>query len=533
MHLPAVLDNPALHQVLAAVITFLGVYVLLTTTDRVLTAQRRRQLAASRGCEPVRLRPSKDRFGIAMSREILQSDKEHRLPTFIHEVFGEMGAWTWGYKSVRRTATITADPILIHVLLSKQFDDFIVGMYRNAAWYPLQGDNVFTLDGSPWKHHRALLKPQFNKEMVADLENLEKHMKRFLGRLFEGGQTTREVNILILFYRLTLDSASEFLFGGSLDTQLKEVQENQEMDFEEAFRISQEGIALRAVIGPSKARLVMDNKKFLKACKLCRGLVSKYVDQAVDCVGKVNGDRGKKYVLLEEMVKDTQDKKILRDEAMGLLVAGRDTTAVTLGWAMRCFAKHPEVYQKLRKEVIDELGEGSEAKVPNYAQVKGFTYLHWVILEVLRLYPPVPINGRSAKRDTVLPLGGGENGDKPFLVKKGQGVQYSIFTLHRRKDIYGPDAEEFRPERWGEAINGQRLRSTGFTYMPFSGGPRICIGQQLAMINAGYILARIAQTVATVKPCTINADKQVAVDKYYVTVTMSPADGAWVEVAKA
>lgn len=48
---------------------------------------------------------------------------------------------------------------------------------------------------------------------------------------------------------------------------------------------------------------------------------------------------------------------------------------------MRCFAKHPEVYQKLRKEVIDELGEGSEAKVPNYAQVKGFTYLHWVILE--------------------------------------------------------------------------------------------------------------------------------------------------------
>lgn len=53
------------------------------------------------------------------------------------------------------------------------------------------------------------------------------------------------------------------------------------------------------------------------------------------------------------------------------------------------------------------------------------------------------------------------------------------------------------------------------------------------MINAGYILARIAQTVATVKPCTINADKQVAVDKYYVTVTMSPADGAWVEVAKA
>lgn len=122
MHLPAVLDNPALHQVLAAVITFLGVYVLLTTTDRVLTAQRRRQLAASRGCEPVRLRPSKDRFGIAMSREILQSDKEHRLPTFIHEVFGEMGAWTWGYKSVRRTATITADPILIHVLLSKQFD---------------------------------------------------------------------------------------------------------------------------------------------------------------------------------------------------------------------------------------------------------------------------------------------------------------------------------------------------------------------------------------------------------------------------
>ncbi len=80
---------------------------------------------------------------------------------------------------------------------------------------------------------------------------------------------------------------------------------------------------------------------------------------------------------------------------------------------------------------------------PNYDNIAD-------IKVVLRLYPSVPLNGRVAVRDTVLPRGGGPDGLSPVMVKKGQNVAYSVYALHRRTDIYGEDALQFRPERWGE-----------------------------------------------------------------------------------
>jgi cytochrome P450 len=95
-------------------------------------------------------------------------------------------------------------------------------------------------------------------------------------------------------------------------------------------------------------------------------------------------------------------------------------------------------------------------------------------------------------RDTVLPLGGGEDGQHPLFIPKGTNVGYSPYVMHRRKDIYGPDANEFRPERW------ETLRP-GWEYIPFNGGPRICLGQQYALTEAGYVTARLVQEFATME----------------------------------
>jgi len=77
-------------------------------------------------------------------------------------------------------------------------------------------------------------------------------------------------------------------------------------------------------------------------------------------------------------------------------------------------------------------------------------------------------------RDTVLPVGGGDDGLSPIFVPKGGRVQYSVYAMHRRTDLYGPDALEFRPERWGEGTKSGR----GWDYLPFNGGPRICLGRE-------------------------------------------------------
>ena len=105
----------------------------------------------------------------------------------------------------------------------------------------------------------------------------------------------------------------------------------------------------------------------------------------------------------------------------------------------------------------------------------------------LRLYPVVPGNSRTAIVDTVLPVGGGEDGKSPMFIPKGQIVQWSLFTMHRRKDLYGEDAEEFKPERWEKLrpgwVRSLPLRNNAQDtdglqeYLPFNGGPRICIGR--------------------------------------------------------
>ena len=98
---------------------------------------------------------------------------------------------------------------------------------------------------------------------------------------------------------------------------------------------------------------------------------------------------------------------------------------------------------------------------------------------MLRLYPSVPINSRTALEATTLPTGGGPKGDKPVMIRKGEAVGYSVYVMHRLKKLYGEDADSFRPERWDpDADNAVDLRKIGWGYLPFNGGPRVCLGRK-------------------------------------------------------
>lgn len=109
-----------------------------------------------------------------------------------------------------------------------------------------------------------------------------------------------------------------------------------------------------------------------------------------------------------------------------------------------------------------------------------------LILLVLRLQPPVPVNFRVATKDTSLPVGGGPDRRSPVYVRKGTLVAYNVFTMHRRTDLWGKDARTFRPERWEE--NAKH----GWEYLPFNGGPRICLGRKsnLSLIHA-YVMMQL------------------------------------------
>ncbi|KFY39518.1 hypothetical protein V494_03951 [Pseudogymnoascus sp. VKM F-4513 (FW-928)] len=123
---------------------------------------------------------------------------------------------------------------------------------------------------------------------------------------------------------------------------------------------------------------------------------------------------------------------------------------------------------------------------------------------------------RYANRNTTLPAGGGPDGKSPIFVTKGQLIVYGVFSMHRRKDLYGGYADEYKPERWDD------LR-VGWEYLPFSGGPRVCIGKQFALTEAAYTLARMVQEFQSIE----SRDLTPWFERFHLTL----GSGAGVQVA--
>jgi cytochrome P450 len=145
-------------------------------------------------------------------------------------------------------------------------------------------------------------------------------------------------------------------------------------------------------------------------------------------------------------------------------------------WAVYLLAQNPAVEQTLHGKVSDVL-QGRAARFSDYSAL---SYAEWVIREAMRLYPPAPNIGREAAADAE--IGG-------FRIEKGTMVFASAWVNHRLEQ-YFPQAEVFRPERWADELHKKLPR---FAYFPFGGGPRICIGNTFAMMEATLVLATLVQ----------------------------------------
>lgn len=190
----------------------------------------------------------------------------------------------------------------------------------------------------------------------------------------------------------------------------------------------------------------------------------------------------KDFTFLHNIARYSRDRKVIRDQIMAVLLAGRDTTAATLSWTIYHLCKTPEVVKRLRQEILRVVGPFGNK--PTYENLKELTYLTHIINETLRMYPAVPYNIRAALEDSSLPS---PDGKPPIAVLKGDIVVYSALSMQRRRDIY-PEVSEtfadpavFSPDRW------DHWTPKPWTYVPFNGGPRICVGQNFAMTEMAYI----------------------------------------------
>lgn len=291
-----------------------------------------------------------------------------------------------------------------------------------------------------------MIRPQFIKDRVSDLHIFERHIGELIPLLGGDGKGST-INAMNIFYQYTLDAATDFLLGRSVGSM-----GNQDNTFANAFGEVQRVQGLIAISGPLNR--FVPRKTFYQSLKVMEAFIQPFIEQALslspeELEKKSKSDEG--YTFLHALAGFTRDPKILRDQLVAVLLAGRDTTALTLSWMFYELSRRPEIVSKLREEIQRHVG--LERK-PTYADLKSMRYLQHTINETLRLYPIVPYNVRIALKDTSLPRGGGPDGIDPIGILQGTPVAYSTIVLQRRADIYPPPSErfphhlEFAPERW-------------------------------------------------------------------------------------
>lgn len=186
------------------------------------------------------------------------------------------------------------------------------------------------------------------------------------------------------------------------------------------------------------------------------------------------------FTFLHSIAQSSKDPKLIRDQVISVLLAGRDTTAATMSWVIYEMSNYPETWSKLRKEVLSVLGSHG---TPTYETLKDMKYVKNILNEVLRLHPAVPVNMRQALETTTIP---GKPGESDIALLKGDTVTLNTIGMHLRQDLYPPISETFAdpaifsPERW------ESWTPKPWTYTPFHGGSRICVGQNFALTEMAF-----------------------------------------------
>ncbi|MCJ1384415.1 hypothetical protein MMC17_007531 [Xylographa soralifera] len=374
--------------------------------------------------------------------------------------FSDVG-YTLEQKFLGTIAYGTIEPTNLEAMLSSKFNDFGFGLRRHI-FFPLLGDGIFTQEGAAWKHSRELLRPQFSRQQYRDLDVFEEHVDDLISCI----PRNKPIDLQPLFFRFTLDTSTAILFGKSVYS-LKSLSSRDSTKFGKDFDTAQDFVVKRFRL--LDLYWFIGGTKFREACTSVHSFVDDIIQQRYNSIDITEG-KEERYIFLDAVAEDTRDKKELRDQLLNILLAeinligGHDST--------------------LDRE-----------------NLKRMTYLASVIKETLRLFPPVPVNTRTARKTTFLPTGGGPDGSSPVLIRRGDNVAYCVYAMHRRKDLYGDDAEEFRPERWDDKdLPLYRDKTTAaWGFLPFNGGPRVCLGQEFGLTEASYAVVRILQRFPVIK----------------------------------
>lgn len=389
-------------------------------------------------------------------------------------VFREWGA-RYGdivyYRVLYRHVYFLNHPDLVREVLQTQQQNFIKGqVLRNTR--RIFGNGLLTSEGDAWLKRRRLMQPAFHHDRIEQYgEGMVAHVERMLAGWGDG--EARDIHVEMM--RVTLEIVT---------TELLQVEIAAERDqFAAAVNTLLELSSGGRMLLPSLLRLMptRDNLRYVRAARRLDAIVYQLIRQKREQNGGRDPDADRKGLLsMLLQVRDEDGRPLrdeqVRDEVMTLLLAGHETTAVTLSWTWYLLAQHPEVEVKLWAELRSVL----QGRNPRPRDLPALPYTERVVKEAIRLYPPIWAMVRNPLNDCE--IGG-------YRVPAGSAVFVSQWVMHRDARYYA-DPECFNPDRWVD----ERMKGIPkFAYFPFGGGPRVCIGASFAMMESVLALATVAQ----------------------------------------
>ncbi len=363
--------------------------------------------------------------------------------------------------------TLLSHPDLVEDVLVTRSKLWQKDRYLQTTLRPVLGDGLLSSEGDFWRRQRRLAQPAFHRDRIATYADIMvDHASRLATRWRDGD--VRDVHKDMM--HLTLDIVAATLFGVNVGDHAEDV-----------------GSALEAVLAVVSNPLEIffpfwkklptpGRRRFDRAVVKLDSIIYGVIDQ------RRKSGEGETSDLLSMLLhaRDEDGSRMsdrqLRDECMTLFLAGHETTALNLSWTWLLLSQHPHVDAKLARELDEVLGD----RPATMADVPNLRYASHVIAESLRMYPPAWSMGREARDD--LEVGG-------YPVPRGGQVWFCPWAIQRDERWFtAPD--EFRPERWDGDL-AKRLHR--YAYFPFGGGPRFCIGQAFAQMEAVLLLATLAR----------------------------------------
>ncbi|KAL0954537.1 hypothetical protein HGRIS_003503 [Hohenbuehelia grisea] len=356
-------------------------------------------------------------------------------------------------------------------------------------------------------------RPFFVRDRISDMDIMDRQSEKFLQVLADANTSYPAFDIQDLFLRFTMDVACEFLFGitaGSLDSPLPiagratlghkgSATDDDFGTFTQAFEAVQVIQSARFLIGDSWPLFELFSDKSLGMVTTIQSWSRPNIERAIreaKDAREAGVPRNRAPTLLDHLIESIAEPDDVQFELLNVLMAARDTTGSVMAFVIYLLCLHPDVAQRLRSHVFDVWGKDGQ---PSYATIQKSEYMQAVLNETLRIFPPVAMGVRySRSKPSSLPS---DDPNRPFFMPGSTQITLLPTDIHRNKAFWGEDADEFRPDRWLDPALKQALATNPQMFIPFFQGPRICPGQQFAMAEATYLLARILQKYRKFELC--------------------------------